>query len=44
MLTFIRPARGCVACIADALNLLYRGFRRVRGPAATQVRGCVKKV
>ena len=27
----------CVlACVADALNLLYIGFRRVRGPAATQ--------
>ena len=27
-----------VACVADALNLLYiyKGFRRVRGPAATQ--------
>ena len=27
-----------LACVADALNLLYidKGFRRVRGPAATQ--------
>jgi len=26
-----------IACVADALNLLYKGFRRVGGPAATQV-------
>ena len=24
-----------IACIADALNLPYKGFRRVGGPAAT---------
>ena len=28
--------RSHLACVADALNLLYIGFRRVRGPAATQ--------
>ena len=32
--------RNCIACVADALNLLYiyiyKWFRRVRGPAATQ--------
>ena len=34
---------GVIACVADALNLLYiglyKGFRRVRGPAATQAMG-----
>ena len=33
-----KPRRGLrrLACVADALNLLYKWFRRVRGPAATQ--------
>ena len=32
--------RGCVACVADALNLLYRAFRQVCGPTAMQAGLC----
>ena len=31
-------SRQMFACVADALNLLYKWFSRVRGPAATQAR------
>ena len=30
----------CFACVADALNLLYRLYLRIRGPAATQATVC----
>ena len=37
---FLAPCPTILACVADTLNLLYTGlykwFRRVRGPAATQ--------
>ena len=41
------PRERRIACVADALNLLYidglyKGFRRVRGPAATQASAGVR--
>ena len=36
LLSFLLKRKN-IACVANALNL-YKGFRRVRGPAATQAK------